>query len=50
MCDIPFGIVKISNLKGIIPKDKLGTGAVICLSNIDFPIDKDNYAIPLSYI
>ena len=34
----------------LIPKDKLGTGAVICLSNIDFPIDKDNYAIPLSYI
>lgn len=34
----------------LIPKDKLGPGAVICLSKIDFPIDTTNYAIPVSYI
>lgn len=34
----------------VIPEDKIGEGAVICLSKSDFPITKNINAIPVSYI
>ena len=34
----------------VIPEDKLGKGAVICLAKEDFPINNNVNAIPVSYI
>ena len=34
----------------VIPEDKLGSGAVICLAKEDFPITDNISAIPISYI
>jgi len=34
----------------VIPKDKRGEGAVICLCNEDFPITENVNAIPVGYV
>ena len=34
----------------VIPNEKLGEGAIICLSKTDFPISEKVNTIPISYV
>ena len=34
----------------VIPEDRIGAGAIICLIDKDLPISKNVNAIPISYV
>ncbi len=34
----------------VIPEEKLGEGAIICLCREDFPITENTNAIPVGYV